>query len=164
MVQRGRPSSLILIRLPDRTTGVRAPGPGPLRKRDWEPIFRRYIMGRQVVLHTDSARAYDAYTQGIGKTRVVHQMKRDEEGNWHKPHFTQTERIKVSDDEMVSVVAGTQYIDGFWRILRQEILAHHGSDAVLGRRVRVAQWKYWTMHTDRWMALADTFKHSTPSN
>ena len=49
---------------------------------------------------------------------------------------------------MVSVVAGTQYIDGFWRILRQEILSHHGSDAVLGRRVRVAQWKYWTMHTD----------------
>ena len=87
-------------------------------------------------------------------------MKRDADGVWHKPHFTQTERVKVSDDEVVSVVAGAQYIDGFWRILRQEVLSHHGSNDALCRRVRVAQWRYWTMYTDRWEALATTFKHS----
>ena len=90
LVQRGRPESLILVRLPDRTTGIRAPGPGPLRKRDWEPIFNRYVRGRNIILHTDSARAYESFTEGIGKTRVVHQMKRDADGVWHKPHFTQT--------------------------------------------------------------------------
>ena len=156
-VQRGRPDSLILLRLPDRSTGTRAPGPGPLRKRDWEPIYKKYVDGKKVILHTDSARAYESFTEGIGKTRVVHQIKQDADGNWMKPHFTQVERVQVSDTEVVSVVAGTQYIDGFWRILRRAILAHHGSDEALTRRVRIAQWRYWTMHLDRWQALAATF-------
>ena len=157
LVQRGRPESLILVRLPDRTTGTRAPGPGPLRKRDWEPLYKQYIDGRKIILHTDSARAYESYTQGIGKTRVVHQAKRDAAGNWVKPKFTQVEHVKVSETEVVSVLAGTQYIDGFWRILRRAVLSHHGSDEALRRMIRIAQWRYWTMHLDRWQALASTF-------
>ena len=157
IVQRGRPESLILVRLPDRVTGTRAPGPGPLRKRDWLPIFQRYVEDRHVILHTDSARAYEAFTTGIRKTRVVHQAKKDEDGNWVKPHFTKFEKVHISEQESIAVLAGTQYIDGFWRILRQEILSHHGSDVVLDRKVRMAQWRYWTMRRDRWLALAATF-------
>ena len=67
LVQRSRPESLILVRLPDRTTGIRAPGPGPLRKRDWEPIFNRYIRGRNIILHTDSARAYEPSLKASGR-------------------------------------------------------------------------------------------------
>ena len=110
IVQRGRPESLILMRLPDRETGCRAPGPGPLRKRDWLPIFDRYVKDRRIILHTDSARAYEAFTTGIQKTRVVHQAKKDEDGNWIKPHFTKLEKLHISENETISVLAGTQYI------------------------------------------------------
>ena len=113
MVQRGRPGNLVIVRLPDRTTGTRAPGPGPLRKVDWQPIYKQFIENRKIILHTDSARAYDAFTAGIGKTRVVHQIKKDAQGNWVQPHFTKYEEVTVEDGKTIAVLAGTQYIDGF---------------------------------------------------
>ena len=142
LIQRGRPNSLILIRLPEA---------------DWQPIHQKFIENKKIILHTDSARAYDAFTKGIGKTRVVHQVKKDSAGNWVRPHFTKYEEVKVEDGESIAVMAGTQYIDGFWRILRQEVLSHNGSNLALERRVRVAQWRYWTQRDDRWVALAATF-------
>ena len=33
----------MLIRVPDRVTGLRAPGPGPLKKVDWKPIFEEHL-------------------------------------------------------------------------------------------------------------------------
>ena len=36
LVERGRPSSRQLFRLCPRLTDRRAPGPGPIRKRDWK--------------------------------------------------------------------------------------------------------------------------------
>ena len=98
----------MLFRLPDRVTGLRAPGPGPLRKSDWKPIFMEHLAGRKIVPHTDSDRACESFTDGIAKTRVVHQVKRDSQGVWHKPHFTKLETIKISDDESITVTAGTQ--------------------------------------------------------
>ena len=49
-------SSLILVPLPPRSTSARAPGPGPLLKRDWAPIASKYVQGQRVVMHTDSAK------------------------------------------------------------------------------------------------------------
>ena len=112
---------------------------------------------KKVVLHTDSARAYESFLDGIAKIRVVHQVKRDSQGVLHKPHFTKVEHIRISDDTVISVVAGTQYVDGFWKHLRQEVLSHKGSQEALNRKVRIAQWRYWTMYSDRWQALASTF-------
>eukprot|EP00971_Amphidinium_carterae_P077943 1541969-Amphidinium_carterae.1 len=64
MVRRGAPDSLIMIKLPDRVTSKRAPGPGPLLKDDWLPIAEQFLSGKDVVLNTDSARAYEAEIEG----------------------------------------------------------------------------------------------------
>ena len=37
--------------LPDRETALRAPGSGPIRSRDWDPIAKQLIDNKGVVLH-----------------------------------------------------------------------------------------------------------------
>ena len=58
LVERGRPESLRLFRLNPAATNTRAPGPGPICKRDWKPIAHKHLLGRRVILHADGARAY----------------------------------------------------------------------------------------------------------
>ena len=76
LVERGRPSSLILFRLALRMTKKRAPGPGPIRKRDWRPIAQRHLAGKGVILHTDGARAYKMKLAQVIHCNVVHQKKK----------------------------------------------------------------------------------------
>eukprot|EP00971_Amphidinium_carterae_P204280 4053586-Amphidinium_carterae.1 len=71
MVERGNPASLELIQLPVRPTVLRSPGPGPITKALWLPIARKaFTSGHKVVLHTDSARAYEADLPGVVHTSV----------------------------------------------------------------------------------------------
>ena len=76
MVERGRPSSLRLFRLEPPLTAPRAPGPGPIRKRDWSDIGNKLLRDRHVVLHTDGARAYKLRIPGVMHCNVVHKKKR----------------------------------------------------------------------------------------
>ena len=57
LVGRGRPESLRLCKLKPALTKKRAPGPGPNRKKDWNPIAQKILANRKVILHTDGARA-----------------------------------------------------------------------------------------------------------
>ena len=50
MIERGRPESLVLYRLNPVQTKRRAPGPGPIRRVDWQPIAERFLGGRQVFI------------------------------------------------------------------------------------------------------------------
>ena len=65
VVARGDPASLVLTRLDPMRTTARAPGPGPIRKRDWAPIASRLLKNRRVILHTDGARAYKMTVPGV---------------------------------------------------------------------------------------------------
>jgi hypothetical protein len=76
LVERGRPSSLRLFRLAPAKTKKRAPGPGPIRRRDWEPIAKKVIEGRKLILHSDGARAYKMKINGVIHCNVVHQKKK----------------------------------------------------------------------------------------
>ena len=58
IVERGQPSTLVLFRFPSRRTAARSPGPGPITKRDWKPMAQKYLEGRNIILHTDGAKAY----------------------------------------------------------------------------------------------------------
>ena len=71
LVQRGRPESLVIYRLPDRITQKRAPGPGPIRLSDWKPIARKHLSDRGVILHSDSARAYSWAMPRVQHTKVT---------------------------------------------------------------------------------------------
>ena len=73
LVQRGKPCTFVLSRLNPTLTTVRSPGPGPITTRDWTPLGKKWLAHRQVVFHTDSARAYKMKIAGVIHDSVVHQ-------------------------------------------------------------------------------------------
>ncbi|CAK0828792.1 unnamed protein product [Prorocentrum cordatum] len=48
MVQRGDQKPLVLFKLDPAKTKMRAPGPGPIRKRDWKPLAYKWITHHDV--------------------------------------------------------------------------------------------------------------------
>lgn len=75
ILERGHPESLRLFRLNPATTKKRAPGPGPIRKRDWKPIATKLLSNKEMVLHTDGARAYTLKLPKVFYCNVVHKKK-----------------------------------------------------------------------------------------
>ena len=71
IVQRGKPSTLVLHRLKRPPAKLRAPGPGAVRKVEWEPLAKKWLQNRQVILHTDSAKSYKTAVPGVLHDRVV---------------------------------------------------------------------------------------------
>eukprot|EP00971_Amphidinium_carterae_P338167 6475378-Amphidinium_carterae.1 len=69
IMRRGCPESLILVKMRDRTTIARAPGPGPLRTEEWLEVGRPLLEDKHIILHTDSARAYAAPFNTMRHTR-----------------------------------------------------------------------------------------------
>ena len=65
MMQRGHPSSLVLHQFPTKTTSRRSPGPGPIDMKTWQQFAERCIRGKQMVIHTDSARPYRTTSSGM---------------------------------------------------------------------------------------------------
>lgn len=63
-----RSFSLVLIQLPCVTTRKRAPGPGAIKKVHWTKIAKTWLKGRNIILHTDSARSYKAKVAGASMT------------------------------------------------------------------------------------------------
>ena len=75
IVERGAPETLVLFRLNPAKTARRAPGPGPMRKRDWTLLAKKWFRGRCVILHTDGARSYRAKVKDVLHDAVVHKKK-----------------------------------------------------------------------------------------
>ena len=94
LVERGNRRSLKLWRLDKPQTGTRAPGPGPISSKEWRPICEASLIGRNVILHTDGAKAYrmgGRQPPGIVHDRVVHKKERvmNEDGAvyWKLPKY-----------------------------------------------------------------------------
>ena len=86
IMRRGHPHTLVLVKMPDRCTPKRAPGPGPLQVKVWQEISSKYLGGgQQLILHTDAARAYNRPLPNITHTSVVHQVKFIN-GEWKNRH------------------------------------------------------------------------------
>ena len=160
LIRRGIPESLWISRLPDRTTGAKAPGPGPIRSRDWHEIAKTKISGKGIILHSDSARAYMKAYPRVTQTRVVH-CKKFINGKWTKPYFTKFSKIKCNM-KTKSVMAGTQLIDGVWKLLRKGKSGCHGSEPNLELNIRWAQWKYWHNGKDLFKELGKAIKDAQP--
>eukprot|EP00971_Amphidinium_carterae_P310920 6178824-Amphidinium_carterae.1 len=129
-MERGRPETLLLIQLPVRKTRPPSPGPGPLRKTDWKPIALQYLEGSHIILHSYSAKAHDMPSEDVVRDRVplrvVHQPKKVK-GRWLMPKDTYFHSIDLGSGQQVSVVAGTQYIDGMWGHLHSCVSTSHRS-------------------------------------
>ena len=108
----------------------RAPGPGPIRKRDWAPKASRWLKHRRVILHTDGARSYKLKIDGVLHDWVVRKKKRVKLGGkwvWLKPAFTKIRYHNVPDQskprgtKRLWVKCGTQVIDRAWGELRRAV-------------------------------------------
>ena len=155
VVQRGSPHTLVLFKTNATRTCQRAPGPGAIKRIDWAPFARTHLQNRNVILHTDKAKAYAMKIPGLLHDSVRHGKKRVKVGGkwvWKKPVYTKLRLHKLPDGRKVRVKAGTQIIDRAWRF----ILAHMvGVSAPPGSRtlaavVRSAQWLYWNRGRDLW--------------
>ena len=158
IVRPGHPATLILVPLPVRTTVRRAPGPGPILKSVWQEIANKYVQDKgNIIIHTDSARAYKKVIPGTAHTAVVHQVKKVQ-GVWVQPAFVRTETVDLPDGSKLRVKAGTQLIDGVWRIIRRDIRdsLRHSRLELVDKLVRVSQWRYWNQDRDLYTAMAKT--------
>ncbi|CAK0908582.1 unnamed protein product [Prorocentrum cordatum] len=153
MVQRGDQKSLVLFKLDPAKTKRRAPGPGPIRKRDWKPLAYKWVHKRNIILHTDGARSYKLKLEGVKHDWVVHAKKRVMvTGKWITHHDVPDDS-KPNKTKRVWVKAGTQIIDRIWGELRK----HLGNKKTvntkaLTNKIRSYQWLYWHRGEDLWLA------------
>ena len=148
LVKRGDPRSLKLIQIPIRMTKARAPGPGPITLNIWRPLAKKYLAERSLILHTDSARAYQEPIPGVQHTSVVHQIKKVK-GKWVQPKFVETVKFRTPKNKRMVVKSGTQTIDGFWSHLKRRVMrCHSRKPNTIDQYVRFAQFIYWSQAED----------------
>ena len=71
------------------------------------------------------------------------------------PRYVRDTRVKQGA-RMLKVKAGTQYIDGVWRVLKHYCHGVHGTKATIDTAIRYAQWRYWTQGRDMIKEIALT--------
>ena len=163
MVARGKPSSLVLIRLPCVTTRKRAPGPGAIKKVHWTKIANTWLKGRNIILHTDSARSYKAKVAGVLHDSVVHQKKRVWKGGkwiWQPPTFVRLARHTLPDGRRLTLKAGTQVVDRAWRFIKDRLKINQNvkrNSTLLQAKIRSAQFEYWHKGKDAWTSAGELF-------
>ena len=169
-MQRGDEKKVLLFRTNASKTCSRAPGPGAIKTIDWAPRARKHLSKRNVVLHTDGARAYQLRVDGLQHDHVVHQKKRLMKNGkvvkkcgkavWIKPSYTKTFTHKAQSGKAVMCKGGTQVIDRLWQHLRSYL--KHRAYAVHSRsmaiRIRSAQWAYWHRNDDLWMETGNILR------
>ena len=157
LVQRGRPQTLVLSRLRPSLTVRQAPGPGPITKLDWAPLGKKWLENRQVIFHTDSAKAYKLKLQGVVHDSVVHQKKRiKKQGKWvwTKPSFVKVKTHNLPGGKKVTVKCGTQHIDRCWKFIKERLAKGpnvRAGSATIYRKIRSAQYEYWHRGDDMWV-------------
>ena len=121
----------------------------------WRPIGERYLKGKRIILHTDSARAYSLCMDDVVHTVVIHQRKKLTDTLWLEPSFVEKTILDLPGGGRFAVKSGTQTIDGWWTHLRRS-LVNRGTDDDdrIMKLVRLAQWRKWEQGKDYVTALA----------
>lgn len=168
IIQRGRPTSLVLRRLTPKVTVLRAPGPGAIRRVEWKALANEFLFDRKVVLHTDSAKSYKLKVPGVLHDRVVHCKKRVKvqgKWRWQQPHYVRLVKHKLpgSKGKTLTVKSGTQIIDRVWRFLKERVRVNQhtkAGSALLRAKLRSAQYDYWHRNMDMWVATGRLCSHA----
>ena len=139
-------------------------GPGPIRKTDWKPIASKFLQNKNVILHTDGAKAYKLRVPGVLHDNVVHKKQKvfiKGKATWVKPNFTKIWTHKLPNSKKtLTVKAGTQIIDRFWGHLRTYLkhTARKVGSVAMARKIRAAQWTYWHKGQNAWNATINMLK------
>ncbi|CAE7519052.1 unnamed protein product [Symbiodinium sp. CCMP2592] len=133
----------------------KAPGPGAIRKIEWQTLGNKLLKGRKVVLHTDSAKSYKAYIDGVIHDRVVHCKKRVKANGrfkWINPKYVGIVEHKIpGTQKILKCKSGTQVID---RALKGRIVINQNCKAgskLLRAKLRSVQYEYWNKNADLWL-------------
>ena len=148
IVQRGAPHTLVLKRLTPQTSARRAPGPGAIRKIEWQPLATKHLRDRIVVLHTDAAKSYELKMSGVLHDHVRHCKKRVKvkgKWMWKLPTYVRVTTHKdPKTGRKFKTKGGTQIIDRAWRFLKDRIhLNQHCrvGTPLLRAKIRSAQYE-----------------------
>ena len=165
LVMRGFPRTLILKRLCPCKTKLRAPGPGPIRKRDWKPFAKKYIEGKKIVLHSDGARSYKLKLRNVLHDQAIHKKKKvvvNGVAKWVNPKYSKIIIHEIENKQKLYVKSGTQIIDRFWSHLRTHLgrMKRTTGSKTLEARIRSAQFTYWYKREDLWMRTGDMLQDS----
>ncbi len=132
-----------------------------MSRRDWEPIAKRDIQNKKVILHSDGARAYKMAVPGVVHDNVAHKKKKVKIGNkmvWVRPKFAKLVTHRLPGlRKSVKVKAGTQIIDRFWEHLRSHLkyCVRTPGSTTLKNKVRSAQFTYWNKGEDMWVKTGE---------
>jgi hypothetical protein len=146
IIERGPQESLVLNRLSPIKTKRRAPGPGPISRRDWKPLGKKHPESKKVTLHTDGARTYELELNGVIHDNVVHKKKQivlKGKKVWVHPKYVKVVRhMTPGTRKKVLVKAGTQIIDRFWQYLRSHLkhISRVSGNNAMTRKTHSAQW------------------------
>lgn len=135
MLTRGDRRSLVLEKMRVKSTWVKRRGkgkgsmvsPGPITKREWLPLAKRWFRMRKIILHCDGARSYKftklpgmktdharhKRPKPIYAARKLHCLPRD----YSKTHLPAERR---GPTDKLWVMTGTQLIDNFWQQLKNK--------------------------------------------
>ena len=119
-------------------------------------MTRRLFAGKNVILHTDSAKSYRAQVPGMLHDRVVHKKTRVKVGNkfrWVAPKYVEVQKHRLPGGKVMQVKSGTQIVDRCWRFLKERVTLNQ--QACVGARMlcmqlRSGQYEYWNRGKDLW--------------
>ena len=172
-------SQIFLQQLPPRITGGAGQGGGgALSLAELDAVFKVEsddpLLVRGSLLHTDSAKAYrhigplhwpapsplkdrasfDERYKRFGYTHatVCHKRKKNQ-----KVAYAKEVTMKLPDGTLISALAGTQTIDGFWQSLRLNTSRRGVKTGSVGSAARIRlhklvreyQWHYWYLEQER---------------
>ena len=103
------------------TTEKRAPGPGPIRKVERQPLCKKYLEGHNIIFHTERL-------EGVKHDNVVHCKKRvrvNGKWKWQMP-TTHT----VGKNKTLKTKAGTQIPDRAWRYIKDRLSLNQSTELV----------------------------------
>ena len=122
--KRGCPQTLVLVKLNPAITVPRGPGPGAMRKVDWQPTAEKWLKDRRVILHSDSAKSCRLKVAGVLHDAVVHPKERVMKAGkyvWKNPTYVKMCTHQLPDGRKVKIEAGTQIIDRASRFIKERL-------------------------------------------
>ena len=145
IVKRGHPESLILAAMPGRHTGLHATGPSPLLPNVWEKLSNQYITtNKGLLIHTDSAQAYQNAIHGTIHTSITQQMRESMESG-QTPQLACRDNVDLQDGSTLTASAGAKVVDGIRCVIKpgiKNIRCNSNLDLV-DKLVRMAPRRYW---------------------
>ena len=96
-----------------------------VRKTEWQPIGRKYLEGRNIIFHTDSARSYKTRLNKVVHDNVVRCKKKvrvNGKWTWQMPKYVKvTTHTLPGTNKKVKAKAGTQIVDRAWRYIKDRL-------------------------------------------